>query len=245
MKYVKGSLIIAVLLLLVVGAILATPAQARVRTHVDVFVWGSSWPWYWPYYPSYPHGYYPGYPPYPEGYYAAPTIGYIKTDVQPDEAEVYVDGKKVGIADDYDGWPSYLKITPGKHQLIFKLQGYDDLTLDLDVAAGRLYRVDYKLFKAGEAPPVAKESKAPAAAAVGGSLHLRLNPADATVLVDGAPAGTAAGETVELQGLSAGKHKIEVKKEGYKSFSFEITVEDGSDHSLGVTLKKTEAEKPM
>lgn len=249
MKHLKKSLILSILLVLLVGLMMATPADARRRGHVDVFFWGA-WPWYWtsPYYD--PYWYHPGYStypyayPYPESYYYAPTIGYVKTDVDPEEAEVYLDGKKVGIADNYDGWPGYLKVIPGKHHLVFRLKSYEDLVLDVDVAAGRIYQIDYKMFKAGEAPPPAKESKAPAA--TGGTLRLKLVPPDATVMLDGAPAAAAsAGDVLELKNLAPGKHKVEINKEGYKPFSFEVTVEEGSDHGLGVTLKKLEAEKPM
>lgn len=251
MKILKGSLLLVIILVLLVGLMTAAPAEARFRGHghANVFIWGGGWggwPWWGgPYYDPYWYG--PGYYPYyyPDYYNYAPTTSYIKTDVDPEEAEVYLDGKKIGIADDYDGWPSYLKVTPGKHHLVFKLKGYEDLTIDVDAVPGRIHQVDYKMFKVGEAPPPAKESKESKAPEVtGGTLRLRLTPADAKVLVDGAPAAsTTSGDVVEVKGLAAGKHKIEVQKEGYKSFSFEVTLENGSEYGLGVTLKKLEAEK--
>ena len=82
--------------------------------------WGSSWWWGWPYYDTWGPRVYV----YSGGHRVA-TSGYaaIKTDVEPDEAEVWLDGKYVGTADDFDGYPDFLYLEPGAYHLEFRLPG--------------------------------------------------------------------------------------------------------------------------
>src|SRR5437016_166954 len=66
--------------------------------------WRSSWWWGWPCYDGW------GWGPrvyVSSGGYRVATSHYaaVKTDVEPDEAEVWLDGKYVGTADDFDGYP--------------------------------------------------------------------------------------------------------------------------------------------
>ena len=69
----------------------------------------------------------------------------VKTDVSPEEAQVFLDGKYIGTADDFDGRPDYLYLGPGKYHLEFRLPGYQTLATDLDVSRGQRVRLDQKL----------------------------------------------------------------------------------------------------
>lgn len=70
---------------------------------------------------------------------------WIKTDVEPDEARVYVDGRYVGTADDYDGFPRKLRVAPGTHRVTFRLRGYAPYSVVVNAASGRVVDVDYWL----------------------------------------------------------------------------------------------------
>lgn len=70
---------------------------------------------------------------------------WIKTDVEPDEARVYVDGRYVGTADDYDGFPRKLRVSAGTHRLTFRLRGYAPYSVVVNAAPGRVVDVDYWL----------------------------------------------------------------------------------------------------
>ena len=50
--------------------------------------------------------------------------GSLRLEVKPKEAEVYVDGYRAGIVDDYDGIFQRLYVRPGGHELTFYLDGY-------------------------------------------------------------------------------------------------------------------------
>ena len=117
------------------------------------FGFGGGW-WWWPWWGwGYPYYYYDGYYGYPGyGYYAGYGDGRgrfaaVKTDVEPDEAALYLDGKLIGTADDFDGYPDMLYLGPGHYRLEFRLDGYETLTTNIDAAPGRFFRVDKRLKK--------------------------------------------------------------------------------------------------
>ena len=82
--------------------------------------WGWGW-WGWPYYGPYYGPVYRHYGPYDS---RPPVWAAIDADVSPEEARVYLDGKYIGIADDFDGYPDYLYLRRGHYRLEFKLDGY-------------------------------------------------------------------------------------------------------------------------
>jgi hypothetical protein len=98
------------------------------------------------YLPSYsPYGYY--YSPYP-AYYGSmylPDIAYIDTDVSPENAEVILDGDSVGIADDFDGFPRYLAVTPGRHTIEFRAPGHKIMTRSLRVPRGSVLEIEFTM----------------------------------------------------------------------------------------------------
>ena len=101
---------------------------------------GSSYyPYYYPYsyggYSYYGYPYYYGYWSYdpfyarPYGHYAygsrtAHDYGALRVLVEPAKARVYVDGYYAGVADDFDGIFQRLSVSPGRHEITLKLEGY-------------------------------------------------------------------------------------------------------------------------
>lgn len=69
----------------------------------------------------------------------------VKTDVSPEEAQLFLDGKYIGTADDFDGRPDTLYLGAGKYHLEFRLPGYQIFATDLDVSRGQRVRLDQKL----------------------------------------------------------------------------------------------------
>jgi len=116
--------------------------------------WGWGWGWGWGY-PYYAYGYpYYGYPAY-AGYgyggygggYGASNWTAVKTDVSPEEAQVFLDGRFIGTADDFDGYPDYLYLQPGKYRLEFQLQGFETQSVDIDAHGGSQVKLDNHLKK--------------------------------------------------------------------------------------------------
>jgi hypothetical protein len=78
----------------------------------------------------------------------------------------------------------------------------------------------------------------PVAAQGFGSLSLRVQPADAEVLIDGEVwQGSLENERLVVQ-LGAGPHHIEIRKDGYRTYLTEIPIGSGQTRSLNVALTK-------
>lgn len=123
---------------------LASPALAsspRVRVHLGLGWW---YPWWW---------WGPGWAPEVVGPLgSAWTV--VDTDVSPEHALVFLDGKIIGTADDFDGFPDYLYLRPpGRYELEFRLQGYESVTIAIDAAENHYVPIKAKLQrKPGERP---------------------------------------------------------------------------------------------
>jgi len=92
-------------------------------------------PSYYPYGGWYP-GYYPAY---------LPDVAYIDCDVSPEGAAVYLDGEYVGVADDYDGFPQYLTVSPGRHQITFKSDDHRSVTRNVRVPRGAVLDLEFTI----------------------------------------------------------------------------------------------------
>ena len=120
------------------------------------FSFGYSYPYYYPYYYSYP--YYPYYGqrwgyhmPYghPAGgvdpYYDRQDLGAVALKVRPKSAEVYIDGRYVGTAGSFDGFPSYLWLEPGVYRLELVHEGKANLEREIEVSPGQVLEFEQRL----------------------------------------------------------------------------------------------------
>ena len=71
-----------------------------------------------------------------------------------------------------------------------------------------------------------------------GSLALRVQPVDAEVMIDGDKWQSAQGEPLVVE-LSAGPHRVEIRKEGYRTYMTEVTVKPGATASLNVAMTRS------
>ena len=68
-----------------------------------------------------------------------------------------------------------------------------------------------------------------------GTVAVRVQPADAEVLIDGERWEATSGERVLVQ-LSAGQHRVEVRKSGYKPYSTTVSIRSGQTFTVNVSL---------
>jgi len=247
--------ILALLLSLSMG-----PAGADSRGRVSISV-GFGGYFGVPAYYGFGGFYYPA--QYPQGVYVPPPsrpyYAFVDTDIHPEEAQVYLDGKLIGIADDFDGYPGYLAIKPGHHTLGFRHEGRHSLSFDLDLRAGGLVQLDRKLPKLlpgqideglpptpprhgvkEKSPPLPPGEGKPAKRGSFGTLRLEVSPAEARVVLDGDFFGTGA-EISRLHGgipLSPGIHRIRVSLAGYRSESMEAEIRESQERTLQISLRK-------
>lgn len=261
-----------------IGTFDAKPTQARpviVRVAVGGPVsyqvgWGF-WGGYGPYYggwwgpwggPWGPYGYYGGY------YYG----GSMQIQVKPKETEVYVDGYRAGIVNDFDSWYQSLNLTPGGHEIVLYLEGYRTQRHEVyftqyssqhlkgameKLAAGETSgprpqpaprsssSADSRPRRAGPRPQPdqsvqmtqADPSAAPQADRFG-TLSIKVQPADATILVDSHTWQTVGSDQRMSIQLAPGRHHVEVSKDGFASYVEDILIRAEATMTLNVGLTR-------
>jgi hypothetical protein len=68
-----------------------------------------------------------------------------------------------------------------------------------------------------------------------GTLSLRVQPSDAEISIDGERWDTPGGERIMVQ-LSEGTHRVEVRKEGHRTYTTSVRVRSGETVTLNVSL---------
>jgi PEGA domain len=73
--------------------------------------------------------------------------GTIDSEIWPENARVYLNGRYIGAAEDFDGREDYLYLRPGDYTLGFRLKGYEPASTDINVESGAKIDVNRKLHK--------------------------------------------------------------------------------------------------
>jgi PEGA domain len=208
-------------------------------------------PFFWSAYGQYPY-------PYPYyGPWAYDNTGSARLQVTPRNTRVYVDGYFVGLVDDFDGNLQRLNVEAGEHEIQLHLDGHRTFTQKVLLVRGRTLKIVHVMqpLGPGEAPqpvPTPDESlraqpykdpqprqgppPRPGQQAQFGSLLLRVRPADAEILVDGESWDAPQGEEQFVIELGEGPHRIEVRKNGFQTYSTTVRVRRGETVRLNVSL---------
>ena len=84
------------------------------------------------------------------------------------------------------------------------------------------------------------ESPYPAEIKGAGRLNIQVIPGDADVLLDGYPLAIGREAGPFAIGLLAGKHQIEVRKEGYRGYQKEVEIKTAATTNLKIILERRE-----
>ena len=100
--------------------------------------------WHRGYYDPY---YYPHHPydHYGRRYGDRDTLGALDLDVAPGKTEVYLDGRYIGIVDQYDGFPQYLWLDKGTYDVVFFREGYKTIARQISVYPGTVIDIDDRM----------------------------------------------------------------------------------------------------
>lgn len=231
-------------------------------SHVTVIrhsplLWGGGFysGFYSPYYLGFAQWYPAPYPyGFPPGIYPHDSAVSLRLQVTPREASVFVDGFAAGVVDDYDGVFQRLRLVPGPHEVAIYHPGYRTLRQNIYYNPGSSHTIRQTLdpLTPGETPeplpvpralppmpgipaPAAEGNRAPDGARMG-TLVLRVQPGDATVLVDGEPwRGPQTQDRLVIQ-LAEGSHRVRVEKAGFQTFGVDVDVRAGETASFNVSL---------
>jgi hypothetical protein len=195
------------------------------------------------------------YPYPPSGWgYRSDTTGSARLQVTPNNAEVYIDGYFVGIVDDFDGALQRLHVEAGEHELQIYLAGYRTITEKVRFTPATTLKASYTMERLapGEAPPprpspdenAARErqrgrpvdNRGQSDSDPFGTLALRVQPADATILVDGEQWTLPAGEDRLFIELPEGAHRLEIRKDGFRTYSRTSEARRGRTIMVNVSL---------
>jgi hypothetical protein len=213
--------------------------------YYDAFYWGTWW----------------GPQPYGYGYGRYYDEASLRIQVSPRQAEVYVDGYYVGIVDSFDGTFQRLDVTPGEHVLEIFLEGHRSIRENMRFAPRTGYQIRRAMEPLGPGEPAAMrptpdpniprqssprdvpppqrpgEPRIEMGEGESGAVAVRVQPAGAVVLIDGEKWQGPDGPDRLVIHLSEGSHKIEVQKEGYRTFTTEIRVRRGETVPLNISLR--------
>ncbi len=203
------------------------------------------------------------YPRYGYRYAPADSWPAIRLQVTPREAAVFVDGYDAGEVDDFDGMFQRLRLPPGPHEITIYLDGYRTVrrALYLNPDTYQHIRLTLEPLGPGEQseppppparldppqdprrlapPPPDPVDPAPAPVPIPrlGVVALTVDPPDAEIYVDGERWAPASGESRWRIRLPEGRHQIEIRKEGFATFSETIGVFRDRTMTLNVTLKR-------
>ena len=199
------------------------------------------------------------------GYYRE--RGSVRLQVKPEETEVYVDGYYAGVVDSYDGFFQRLSLPPGRHDIELRLEGYRSIQEQVYLGVGQTYRIEHMMEPLGPGettppppepqpeadvepgpepdaffPPGPDAAAPPLAPAAGfGRLVVRVQPSDASIFVDGEEWYSPDGSRLELE-VGAGRHRIEVRREGYESYVTDVAVRSGESRAVNISLPRNRPE---
>ena len=204
-----------------------------------------------------------------------PDDGYVERDfdlhlilhVDPDDAEVLLNGRVIGVAYEFDSSRTALRLDRHDDELVIRLKGYVEEEIDLKPlrrwSTVRLslrqvspLRAPYDKELApnprpGPAPAKVPEGKSevlpplPAATAEteapppAGGIVLEVVPEGSTIYLDGKFFGLApAGGRIDNLRLTPGAHRFEVFHPGYRPVREEVTVGKGQGPTVKIALVK-------
>ncbi len=177
-------------------------------------------------------------------------MGALDLDIEPQQAEIFVDGYLIGDADQFDGFPNYLWLEEGTYEIAFYREGYETIYRQYSVYPGVIIDVDDRM-REGQAerpsPPSAPypedgaaELPNPAEDQNIGRIFIAGSPADAAVYLDGHFVGTA-GEISNLPNgliVEPGEHVVELVRPGFETDSKPISVPSGEQVDLELNLRE-------
>jgi hypothetical protein len=109
--------------------------------------WGNTWGPGFGYY----NGWGGGYPGYAGGYggygYRGYDFGRLRLQVEPKDAEVFIDGYYAGEVDDFDGRLQGLSLETGGYNVEIRKDGFETLAFDVRVTPGRTTNYKGELLK--------------------------------------------------------------------------------------------------
>ena len=178
----------------------------------------------------------------------------LRLQVSPRETEVFVDGYYAGTVNEYDGIFQRLRLEPGEYEMTLYLPGHRTVTQQLLLQPDKTLRLRHEMIPLGPndspepRPDATAESSSRDVSATDpgrlngdasfGAIAVRVQPADADVLIDGERwEGPSNDEALVLE-IAPGPHRVKVRKNGYRGYATQIDVQAGETAPINVSLPR-------
>lgn len=241
----------------------AAEAQRRYRRATRVvFVAGFGYypHWYSPWW----NGWHRGYPYY---YGIDAHVARLRVDVEPTQAQVFVDGYYAGLVDEFDGVFQRLHVQPGGRTVTIYLEGYRTEERRLYLRPGTDQRIRFNMqpllpgerslppvpgpepiydeggVPDGQLPPPVRTAPVEPGPAVQqaparfGTLAMHVRPAGAEILIDGERFDAEADGTTLRVQLPEGRHRVEVRRPGLPVYTEDVLIRRDRTLTLNVVLE--------
>ena len=80
-------------------------------------------------------------------------LGSLDLNVRPKKAQVYLNGRHIGVADNFDGFPRQLWLEAGTHRVAFYREGYQTVVREFTIRPGVAIEVKQRLLPGKSVPP--------------------------------------------------------------------------------------------
>ncbi|MEM6795258.1 MAG: PEGA domain-containing protein [Acidobacteriota bacterium] len=192
-------------------------------------------------------------------------VGALDTDVSPEDAQIFIDGRPVGQADDFDGFPDKLWLEEGTYDVAIYHPGYKTIFRQYTIYPGQVIDIEDRMTRGEALHPddhgptttarrdarIAQDREQARLAdrqnrasggerAASGRLLLDIWPSDAAVYLDGNFLGTAAEVSQLSAGLvvTVGEHSLEVTRPGFETRSVVVRVGEEERQELVIELER-------
>lgn len=169
----------------------------------------------------------------------------VKVNVKPSQARVFLDGKYIGISDDWDdfGGGALVTFSEGRHRFRFTHPGMKDLLIDVTFGAKGAddkIELDQKMEKGESGAPAGPEGKISSPDyKTSGAVRFEVKPPDATVSIDGRSMGPASQyKDKEVKLHEPAVHDVVLSAPGYKSKHLRVIASASTDKNLA-TVKES------
>jgi tetratricopeptide (TPR) repeat protein len=142
-------------------------------------------------------------------YYQKETYGSVKIISKPDNAEIFVDGKKMA-----EKTPAEISLKQGSHVIEVAKNGYTNSKKTVQITRKKTQEISFSL----ELTP--------------GILLINGNPVGAKVYINGEYKGIS---PINVN-LKQGKYKLKVSMEGFKDYTSDIAIESGKTKTISYSL---------
>jgi len=172
----------------------------------------------------------------------------VRLDVEPNDAQVYIDSFYTGVVDDFDGVFQHLALRAGPHLVEVRKTGFVSLAVELNLYPGESITYRRTMEPSGAdaeprvtvpiAPAFEEGATPPTVDLPPGDVKFDVSPKDAEVYADGFYAGIVDdfNGSQHLR-LTPGHHHIELKMNGYEAVVVDVSIESGRSITYRATLK--------